>query len=159
MITRDNAVEAIMEIINAGILREDLEEELNEIMHCIDAEQDLGIHAWGMPDEEWGILCTAVRTDLPEYREHILKQKEICQEYEFMDIKAAQRIMSGEYAAVELMKDLRECCESRTHCPDKNSIVCEFCYKWCPRHFDDDFIQTYIPKIKACAEKEERHDV
>ena len=66
-ITREEAVETLYEIINSGIISDDLESKLQDIANCIedeDKEHGLGIMAWGMNREEHGMLHTAYREDL-----------------------------------------------------------------------------------------------
>lgn len=85
MITRVDAIEAIYDIINSGIISDELEDELRDVANCIQAEANWGIHAWGMPDDEYLLLCTAKRTDLPEYEEFIKKQARIVDKYSFSE--------------------------------------------------------------------------
>lgn len=87
MITRADAIEAIYEIINSGIIEDELENDLEDIAKCIKAEAEWSIHAWGMPDEEYILLCTAHRTDLPDYEEFIKKQVAIVNKYSFSEDK------------------------------------------------------------------------
>jgi hypothetical protein len=46
MITREQAIYAIYEIINSGIIDMELETRLQDIANCIDAE-NYGVHLWG----------------------------------------------------------------------------------------------------------------
>ena len=46
MITREQAIYAIYEIINSGIIDMELENKLQAIASCIDAE-NYGVHLWG----------------------------------------------------------------------------------------------------------------
>ena len=46
MITREQAIYAIYEIINSGIIDMELEARLQDIANCIDAE-NYGVHLWG----------------------------------------------------------------------------------------------------------------
>ena len=66
MITRQKAVRALYAVINCGIIDEDLEMSLQDIANCIEDETYLGIHAWGMSDEEYMKLHTAHRVDCRE---------------------------------------------------------------------------------------------
>ena len=72
MVTRDEAAEAIYEVINSGILDDDLEGRLEDIASCILREKD-GLHLWGADDKDVVELYTTVRSDLvtPEYEQHI----------------------------------------------------------------------------------------
>lgn len=70
-ITRDEAIEVLQTMVNSDILDEDLENDLEEIITCIQSE-DEGYHIWGA-DEEVGKLFTSYRTDLvtPELEEEL----------------------------------------------------------------------------------------
>ena len=50
MITREQAIYAIYEIINSGIIGMELETRLQDIANCIDAE-NYGVHLWGTERE------------------------------------------------------------------------------------------------------------
>lgn len=63
MITRDDAIEVLSELISSGILAEDIEYKLQDIMSCIEAEC-IGRHEWGVPRDELAKLYTAIRSDL-----------------------------------------------------------------------------------------------
>ena len=91
MITRAEAISVLYGIINGEYFEEELEGEfaeefenaLTDIANCIEAEDTLGIHAWGMDDEEWVFLHTAFRTDLPDFADNIRKQNDIVKKYSF----------------------------------------------------------------------------
>ena len=51
MITREQAIYAIYEIINSGIIDMELENRLQDIANCIDAE-NYGVHLWGTEQVE-----------------------------------------------------------------------------------------------------------
>lgn len=87
MITRADAIEAIYEIINSGIIVDELEGDLRDVASCIKAEAEWGIHAWGMPDDDYILLCTSHRTDLPDYEDFIKKQVAIADKYSFSEGK------------------------------------------------------------------------
>lgn len=53
MIERREAVQALREMNESGILSPVLESVLDDIAICIEAEEDLGIHIWGVDDEEF----------------------------------------------------------------------------------------------------------
>lgn len=63
MITRDEAIMVCYELMESGILAQDLEEALQSIASCIEAEQ-IGRHEWGVDDAELGILYVTKRSDL-----------------------------------------------------------------------------------------------
>lgn len=88
MISREEAVEALYDIINSGIISNDLEDTLEEIAQCIKDEEDLGIHAWDMPKDDEVRFHTAIRNDIPEYKENLEKCKELVEEWGFIDKKA-----------------------------------------------------------------------
>ena len=85
MITRQEAVSVIYAIINSGIISEDLEDALQDIANCIEDEETLQIHSWGMPEDDYMTLHMTMRTDLPEYEEFMKKCEEIHQRYVFND--------------------------------------------------------------------------
>ena len=82
MITREKAQERIYDVINSGIIDEDLETDLQEIAHCIEFEQ-FCLHMWGADDMDVGTLVTSMRTDIPEYAEHVKKQQAIAAKHRF----------------------------------------------------------------------------
>ena len=82
MITRTQAVSVLLDIINSGAFS-DMEDDLQDIINCIEAERDWAIHAWDMPDDDWVTLNTAMRTDLPGFDDFIEHQKEIVAEHKF----------------------------------------------------------------------------
>lgn len=63
MITREEAINTCLEIIDAGILAEDIESSLQDIVSCLEAEM-IGRHEWGVEDDKLGVLYTAKRVDL-----------------------------------------------------------------------------------------------
>ena len=88
MISREEAVEALYDIINSGIISNELEDTLEEIAQCIKDEEDLGIHAWDMPKDDEVRFHIAIRNDIPEYKENLEKCKELVEEWGFIDKKA-----------------------------------------------------------------------
>ena len=87
MITRSEAIDALCEMENSGILDKGLEKSLHEISICIELEEKLGIHAWGAPNSEIGKLFIAYRTDLPEFDAKMQEQKQIIEKYSFENEK------------------------------------------------------------------------
>lgn len=66
MISRQEAVETLFDLINAGILSDEIEGKLGDIAKCIsaeDSENDLGLFLWGA-DMDFMDLYTAKREDL-----------------------------------------------------------------------------------------------
>lgn len=61
-ITRQEAVSVLYDLINTGILSGEIEVLLEEMAHCVNAEDD-GLFIWGA-DEEVDKLYIAVREDL-----------------------------------------------------------------------------------------------
>ena len=90
MITRERAISVIYQLINSGVLNEELEDQLQDIANCIE-EEKLGIHAWGMYYEDYITLKTAIRTDLPDSDPFIQKQKRIIAEHRFSPSKFEKR--------------------------------------------------------------------
>lgn len=71
-ITRDQAIETLCDLIDSGILSEEIEGKLAEIMNAVENEK-YGLHLWGADNEEYDALCTSVREDLlnDEYRNKV----------------------------------------------------------------------------------------
>lgn len=82
MITREDAKIVLYEVMNSGIISDELEGDLQEIVNCIEYEQ-LGLHMWGADDGDVGTLAMAMRTDIPEYQEHVKKQQAIADRHRF----------------------------------------------------------------------------
>jgi len=83
MITRQEAINVLYQIMNSGIIDEELEDALQEIANCIEDENYLKIHSWGMPCNEYIKLHTSKRTDLPDYAAFIKECEEIYKRYSF----------------------------------------------------------------------------
>lgn len=67
MPTRAEAVQTLYELINSGILSDELTDELEDIVRCIaaeDKENELGISLWGVEENDWLDLYIAKRSDL-----------------------------------------------------------------------------------------------
>ncbi len=67
MPTRAEAVATLYELIDSGVLSEDLTSALELIARCIeeeDAETHLGVFLWGAKDDDWVELFVAHREDL-----------------------------------------------------------------------------------------------
>lgn len=67
MPTRKEAIETLYELINSGILSEDISSKLEDIAKCIeveDSENNLGISLWGVLEDDWVELVIAYREDL-----------------------------------------------------------------------------------------------
>lgn len=67
MPTREEAIETLYELINSGILSEDITSKLENIANCIeaeDSENNLGISLWGVLEDDWAVLFMAYREDL-----------------------------------------------------------------------------------------------
>ena len=87
MISRNQAIDTLSYLLNAEVLDEDLERDIEDILRCIEAEQELGIHAWDMADDDWVQLHTAMRTDLPGFQDFIDRQKDIFEDHKFIPAK------------------------------------------------------------------------
>lgn len=72
MPTRLQAVRKLYDLINSGILAEDLEQDLRDIANCIEAEENLGIFLWGA-DDDYIDLYIVKREDLitDEWLKHL----------------------------------------------------------------------------------------
>lgn len=68
-ITRDQAIETLYDLINSGVLSEEICDRLQEIANAVENEK-YGLHLWGADNGEYDVLCTAVREDFndDEYR-------------------------------------------------------------------------------------------
>ena len=64
MPTREEAVEKLFSLINSGILSGEMEEALEDIVKCIEAEEEQGIFIWGAKENDWAELYVAYREDL-----------------------------------------------------------------------------------------------
>ena len=63
MITREQAILTIFELVNSEILKDEVVDALEDIRICIE-EEEIGRHVWGVPDDWIAKLHTSVRTDL-----------------------------------------------------------------------------------------------
>ena len=81
-ITRDKAIETLYDLINSGILSEEIECDLQEIANNIENEK-YGLHLWGADNEEYAVLVTAVREDLIT-DEYIANGKRIWKKYSYV---------------------------------------------------------------------------
>lgn len=82
MITREQARDVLLKVADCGILSEDIEVALDDIVRCINMEIEAQISPWGMPDDDYYTLVACVRTDMSEYyEEHQKKCREIAKKY------------------------------------------------------------------------------
>lgn len=80
MITRQEAIVTIRDIINSGILSEDITDKLEDIAICIEEEQ-LGYHRWNA-DDDFALLHIAHRSDL--WTDELIAQtKAVSDKYSF----------------------------------------------------------------------------
>ena len=63
LITRNEAVDVLLTLVNSGILDKNIEEKLAEISTIIE-DEEIGYHFWGADHSERVILFTATRVDL-----------------------------------------------------------------------------------------------
>lgn len=63
MLTRYDAIEILTDLINSGIFSDEIEEGLEDIRSCIEAEL-LGRHEWGVDREKLAPMYVSVREDL-----------------------------------------------------------------------------------------------
>lgn len=64
MISRHEATVVLYELINSGILDEGLEQDLQEIVTCIEAEEERKMFFWGASNEDVYEMVVARREDL-----------------------------------------------------------------------------------------------
>ena len=64
MPTRIEAARVLYQLINSGILSDDLETDLQNIANCIEAEEKKEVFLWGAKDDDWLELYVARREDL-----------------------------------------------------------------------------------------------
>ena len=64
MPARMEAARVLYQLINSGILSDDLEKDLQNIAQCIEAEEKKEIFLWGAKDDDWLELYIARREDL-----------------------------------------------------------------------------------------------
>lgn len=82
MINRDDAIEVLRNLTESDILSEEIEEKLEQIILCIEEEQD-GRHIWGATSDDWTELHIAYRSDL--WTDDLaMKMENICQKYSFV---------------------------------------------------------------------------
>lgn len=56
MPTRMEAARVLYQLINSGILSDDLETDLQNIAQCIEAEEKKEVFLWGVEDDDWQAL-------------------------------------------------------------------------------------------------------
>lgn len=81
LMTREEAVETLYELLESGILNDALEQEVQEIANCIEEENN-GLHIWGADLDEIITIHTPKRADLIT-PEHIKECQKICEKYAF----------------------------------------------------------------------------
>ena len=81
MITREQACDILLDVINSDILKEEIKEALDEIEQCLNMEVEAEISPWGMPDEDYGRLVVAMNPESPDFEEHARKCREIARQY------------------------------------------------------------------------------
>lgn len=80
-ITRDEAIFALYDLINSGILSEEIEGKLQDIANNIENEK-YGLHMWGADNDEYSYITVAVREDL-QTEEYIAEGERIWEKYSF----------------------------------------------------------------------------
>lgn len=80
MIGKSEAVEVLKEITDSGIIRQELEEKLDEIQLILKHEDEDGLSFWNANDKEMIDLFTAKREDLIT-EEWVRHQKAIYEKY------------------------------------------------------------------------------
>lgn len=84
MITRERAIEVIERVVCSGVIDDETVEVLEDIASCLNMEELQKISPWGMDDEDYIALVTAVRTDLPEFEEHMKRCEKITRKYKLV---------------------------------------------------------------------------
>ena len=90
MITRKKAINTLYNLINSNILSKEIENDLQDIITCIEYEQ-MNLHLWNADDTDVETIITSKRTDLPEFQYFIKKQKEIIQKYRYTPSKTESK--------------------------------------------------------------------
>ena len=80
MISRDEAIQTLYELIDNEIIDEDLSNRLQEIANNISHEK-YGFHTWGILDDDCVKLMTAYRDDL---KEELEEQSKLAYKYSFI---------------------------------------------------------------------------
>lgn len=81
MITRSEALEFLYTLIDYGVLNEEIEDTLAEVVSCISMEQN-GLHIWGADVDEISKISAAVRADLMT-DDYVKECQKICAKYRF----------------------------------------------------------------------------
>ena len=82
MITREEAIDALMQLEGSDILSEELEDQIGEIICCIEEEM-IGRHIWGAEGDEVAKLHIAYSKDL--WTDELIKEcKEINNKIRFI---------------------------------------------------------------------------
>lgn len=90
MITREEAKELMYDLINSGILSDEIETKLQDVANAIEYEQ-YGLHMWGASDEDVYTLAVSMRTDIPEYLDFLKKQQVTEERHRFVPSEYEQR--------------------------------------------------------------------
>lgn len=99
-ITRKEAIETLYDLINSGILSEEIEGKIQDIADNIENEQ-YGLHMWGADEEEYAVLYTVKREDLITDEDRAEGQR-IWEKYSFMP---------SPHEEEEIIKNLQEAIE------------------------------------------------
>ena len=59
-ITREEAIETLYDLINSNILDEELEESLQDIANCIEAEETHNVFLWGADCEAFDLFVAVM---------------------------------------------------------------------------------------------------
>lgn len=78
-ITKEEARDVLYELIGTGILKEELEDKIEEIHYILSSEIDHGLNLWGADDDVCE-LFGAIRSDLVT-EEYYNKKKELWEKY------------------------------------------------------------------------------
>lgn len=85
MIERGNAIEFLLNMVNSGIMSDNINSALQDIANCIVGEED-GLHLWGAPDEDVATMYTEASEEAltKEFKE---KADKLYAEYRFFPSK------------------------------------------------------------------------
>lgn len=82
MIDRQKAVQVLYDLMNSGMLDGELEDELQDIANCIEAENS-NLHLWDADDLDAAALMTNPNTENLDYEKFMAKCDRIYKKYCF----------------------------------------------------------------------------
>ena len=82
MIDRQKAVEVLYDLMNSDMLGGELEDELQDIANCIEAEEN-NLHLWDADDLDVAVMMVNPDTNDPDYERLVAKCDRIYKKYCF----------------------------------------------------------------------------